>query len=1158
MIFNNKTRLSALILCLFMVLSLFSCVGENDETQAPTDEVPTEATNEETTNESTEETTAGMTEDTVNETSEEETDTDEVTIEDNSVSEEITAEETTTEETTSEEITGDYSNATGITDAGAKLGEGDFALSVNNIDESKAINKTAAEMLALLAKKDGTSAGEVYRVTEPLTLSSDKKYDGNLSAIIAEGGIVIKNISGTTLRELIIKGSITVENSSEINLYKVDLGGTGTGIIIDENSSDISVLSSIVNATETAIHSNGAVTSVYQSKLTGKNGIISNGTDFAVQSTFIDAEISGIRSSGSYFIAKNNTITVSDTKNGIGIEMTNGSYNSMAALNVINDVQRSISVTDGYNCVIEVNRAITITGSNNKHLYVIKNRLGGELELKNNNYMIADGNTFIKDNRYHPVILEANSNFNGDNMHDINARLEYGADEDLLPHTDLDQFTNMEIRTKITDLSSAQTQNYSSYIKDAATWNKIVIIPPGLYTTSVTTLLEDKQSDTDVYAYGSKLMLTRTWGDYNLFKVDNAENINVNGFTGGIDRPSCGQIYIVGVDAANRKLTAIVGAGFVEGFHDLQPSDPEDCGYNDGSGYVTTYHQKDGELINYGGRGNVQHVVDNGDGTITVTMSSVEGCGRIEIGDVFVTRLGYRGQNAIYNSFSSNIKYKDLTVYNISNSTACRVVDLCRDVSFERYHSAKTRGYEISKETYDKYKAYETKYGVDLGVYYDEEYGIYRGPDPIWASSSCMEVGQSYTGTKVVSSLIHSTCDDASNQRGMSSRIAGMVNNGDGTYTVYYKGNLTTKAIENFTDTTKDSTHLVQSEAESLDVGNTIVAYTADGHVLIDDAIVLTAPKKGSPADVHIAHTGTGQNCDECGIKVRDGYAYQELSNTYDPETGALTFNVYSSTSKRAQVTWTTTVRSVTIDAKYVNEELLDSYDFCSNTDQHEKRVTLDNVSKNSAGVYFDNVYIEDTLSVRAKTKDVVIKNCTFKNTSPLLLGAEAEWGEATVSRNVIVENNLFDGTANVNEYSKQSGWYDNHPDVTPINIRGIGTTDVSMISNITPHENMLASNIVIRHNKFINSDCNHLISVTGACDVTITDNVFEEREGDGEIVYINGCYNVNVIGNKYSERIQAAFEKGNYNPIADIFNCEHVTIEDLKIPDKVTLKPTK
>ncbi len=57
--------------------------------------------------------------------------------------------------------------------------------------------------------------------------------------------------------------------------------------------------------------------------------------------------------------------------------------------------------------------------------------------------------------------------------------------------------------------------------------------------------------------------------------------------------------------------------------------------------------------------------------------------------------------------------------------------------------------------------------------------------------------------------------------------------------------------------------------------------------------------------------------------------------------------------------------------------------------------------------------------------------------------------------------------------------------------------------------------------------------------DVTITENVFEEREGDGEIVYINGCYNVSVINNIYSERVQAFFDKGNYQKIADIYNCE-------------------
>ncbi len=1184
---NNKIKLLALFLCGIMSLSFFACdIGGGEETTPETNEVTTEAQTEKPTEETTtapnettviEETSAEETsaeessseESSVEETSAEETTIEETTAEE-TTAEETTAEETTTEEvtteeeeTTYEEVTGDYTNPTGISYAGAKLDEDAFVFTTNNIDESKAVEKTAAEMLALLEKKDGVKAGEVYKVTEPLAFASDKTYYGNLAAIIAEGGVTFKNASGTTVRELIIKGSITFENSAQITLYQVDVKGGNVGIKVDSASSEVMIRGSIVTATDTAIDSKGADISVYQSKLVAKTGIASTGTDFTVQSTIIEAEKTGITSSGRYFIARNNTITISDTKNGIGIEMTSGSYNSMAALNIINDVQTSINVTGAYNCAVELNRTITIKGSNNTHFYVIKNRLGGDIELKNNKYIIADGNTFQKDNRKHNTILQGNTEVNGDNMHDTDARLDYGADEDLLPHTNVDQFTNMEVRTKITDLASSNTQTYSTYVKGESTWNKIVIVPPGVYVTSATTILTSKESNTDIYAYGSKLVLTQTFGGYNLIKIDRGENINISGFTGSVDRSTCGQVHIVATDPDTKTVTAIVSAGFTDGFHYLNSTNPNDCQYN--PEFLSKYHPAE-DLSDvdaadiYEGSGNIPKdgVTDNGDGTYTIKLnaSSVDDFNLTKVGDIFTTRLGFRGQNAIMPNYAKNINFKDLTVFNISNSTTCRV-QYSENVTFERYHSSRPRGYEISKETYDKYKAWEEKYDVDLGVYYDEEFGIYRGPDPIWGASSCMEVGQGYTGTKVVSSLLHSTCDDGSNQRGQTGRLAGMVNNGDGTYTVYYKGNVgsvyRSSSYKDYKGTPQTAT-----DVAALEVGNTIVAYTLDGKVLIDDAIVLTEPKIGSPADLHLAHTGTGTKCSECGATVRDGYTYQEMSNSYDPQTGELIFNTKNGSST---VSFKTIIRSVTIDAKYVNEELLDNYDFCLNTDQAEKRVAFDNVSRNSQGVYFDNTLIRDTKSraILAKAKDVTIKNCTFRNLTlqAIVLGAEEEWAEGTVARNVVIENNVFDNCAATSAYNKknQSG-YDAEPNITPIDIRGLATTKEKLISNATPHAGMVANDFVIRNNKFINTPNKHMICVTGARDVTITGNIFEEREGDGEIIYINCCYNVNVINNKYSDRIEAAFDKGNYNPIADIYNSEKVVVETLKIPEKVTMKP--
>ena len=1171
---SKKIKLLALLLCGLMTLPLFAC--DNGEGGTTADETRTEA---ETTVVTTEETTTETTEETTAEVTTAEVTTAEVTTAEETTEEETTSEETTEEETTVEEVTGDYSNSTGIGAAGAKLDDDAFALTVNKIDESKVVTKTAAELLALLEKKDGVKAGEVYRVTETLTLSSDTTYYGNMAVIIAEGGVVIKDASGTTLKEIIMKGSVTVNNSSEITLYKVDIKGGATGISIDDKSGNISISNSIVSADDTAISSKGAIVSVYQSKLVAKTGVVSSGTDFTVQSTIVDAVLCGMKSSGRYFISRNNTITVSDTKNGIGIDMIKGSYNSMAALNVINDVQESVKVTDGINCVVVLNRAISVRGFNNKYFYVVNNRLGGELELKNNDRLIADYNTFSDDGRVHPTILDGNTNFNGDNLHDVNARLEYGANEELLPHNDPEQYVGMERRETITDLASPATGSFSSYVTDSATWDKLVIVPPGAYYTSSTINISKQHNGMDFYSYGACVEATYPKGI--VLNVSGVDTAYINGLTVCHTRPTCGQVHVLEVNETDKTLLVVVSAGFYDGFHYLDSTVEGDVNYN--PDFLSMYHlDESGRIINsedgvvnageiYGGHGSIlkDGVKDNGDGTYTIYLTSVA---NTIPGDILVTRLGARGQTSIMTTDSSNVFYKDLAVYATSNSVVCRAVR-SRNVCYERYHAPRVASYQISEETYNEYVALEEKYGVDLGVHYDEAKGMYRGPDPVWSGTAGMETADCYEGTKLTSCIIEETTDDGSNQRGSSSRIAGMVKNSDGTYTVYYKGNLASVQASSYSKSAGAGATLDLMACATLEKGNTIVAYTSDGRVLINDAIVLTDPVAGSAdnPELHLAHTGDGV-CTVCGKTIyQNTETWKEKNTTYNPETGELKFQTNRSTNQSlGNLTFATKIYSVTIDAKYVNEDIIDDYDFCLNTYDATRRVALDNVSRNASGLVFDNVLMQQIKSrgILAKATNPTIKYCTFRNLTmqAIVLGSEQEWSESTIARNAVIEHCLFDNCATETVYSKANhSGYDSQPNFCPIDIRGIGNTDESVVSNVEPHDGLLASNFIIRHNKFINTPNEHLISVTCARNVTITENVFEEREEKtidghnfkyGEIIYINACYNVEVMNNTYTDRMQALFEKGNYSPILDLYNSKYVKVETLKIPDHVTILP--
>ena len=69
--------------------------------------------------------------------------------------------------------------------------------------------------------------------------------------------------------------------------------------------------------------------------------------------------------------------------------------------------------------------------------------------------------------------------------------------------------------------------------------------------------------------------------------------------------------------------------------------------------------------------------------------------------------------------------------------------------------------------------------------------GRYRGGLPRVGSVDATHITNAQQGFNVTSSLFESMCDDGSNQRGSSSRLSGVKDNGDGTTTLYFKGMVT-------------------------------------------------------------------------------------------------------------------------------------------------------------------------------------------------------------------------------------------------------------------------------------------------------------------------------------------------------------------------------
>ena len=467
----------------------------------------------------------------------------------------------------------EYENGASIADAGTQWDEEAFAHTVNTIDESKAVTKTAAEIIALLIDKDLMEAGEVYRVTEPIVLESDTKYYGNLAAIIAEGGIVIKDATKIVIKELVVKGNITVENSDNITFFKLDLQGGDVAATIDAASRKISFKSCQVRAADTAIKSDADALSVFQNHISADKGIISNGDNCSVQDTRLEITTLGVSSKGNHCTVKN--CLVKGSSEAVGISLEKDSENGLVALNVIETVQNSISLTECFNCTVLLNSAVKVTANDNKNIYVCENKLGGAISLENNQYVLCDANSFPNDGKSHPVINKNNTEYNGNNLHNVNERVEYGANEELLPHTNRDLFLDMERLSSVTDISLTKSYSLSNYIRTMARQKSIVIVPPGAYTIDSKIQLEVAHANTTVYGYGVYIErngrdLANNDGvisqDGTVLALYNTSNVTVKGVTLGYNFPSAGQIHVL--DKLNNNQLLVIGnAGYANDFY---------------------------------------------------------------------------------------------------------------------------------------------------------------------------------------------------------------------------------------------------------------------------------------------------------------------------------------------------------------------------------------------------------------------------------------------------------------------------------------------------------------------------------------------------------------------------------------------------------------
>ena len=967
-----------------------------------------------------------------------------------------------------------FEEGNAVSGSGTSLEDDAFANGSYTIDESGAIEKTADEIKAMLVDKSVLTSDQVFKVTGPIVLDSATKYYGNGATIIAPDGIVIKDASEILIKELLFKGNVTIENSSSITLFKMYILSDDTAVRTDIASSLISVKSCVINAKDIAVDMKAADSAIYQCFLSADKAVVSNADNLAMQENRVAGISAGVVSSGASCILKNNVIEAAT--DGVGASFTKGSCNNLVALNIFKGSQISLEMTENFNCSVILNSAIRISAANNKNIYIIDNNLGGTIELTNNDYLICDGNNYNEGTKLSHTLQSNNRNFNGDNMHDVDARLEVGADENLLPHTNKDLFIGMERQSKIRDLTQPKSYPLNGYVRNMAKNSDVVILPPGAYSVTSTLNLQAAHANTTIYAYGVYQEATKYMKNID---ISSASNLTVKGLTTGYADISAGQIQVL-EKLGDNKLLVISSAGFGRDFGQLDTTKFSTGGYFYHPGSFTSWT----EIGNWGKYQVVPN--ENGekineDGTFVIEIGGKDAAKYytlIQKGEIFTCRLNIENDRTVAISTSKNVLFKDTVTYGYADALCFVIGGANTEVQFYRHHNLAHSAYEIDKETYDKYKTLEEKYNVDLEIYQDEE-GRYRGAAPRIGSVDATHMSSPSKGLSATSTLFENACDDAANQRGNSSALHQIIDNNDGTLTLLMKDYLPETyyhLYKNQGKTTLNPGHTASDFAK----GDRIFIYTSSGKTVCDTTVLSASETFAT------------------------GYTIYEEDYKYN--------------GQEIHMNWTSTIKGVTVRKTDVDMTALEGYTLGISDPSMDNKIIVDNLSRNSVSFTFDNCMVRHNRGrFVIKTRDAVITNCTFKDTSMggVVMSCESTWGESSVPNNITVTKCLFDGTS-------QTFNYENNTKYAAVAVEGLGSGGINKEVNVSA-DTIPCKNITITNNVFRNVPNNYYVTVSAAQNVTITNNTFETRSTEtakkvGKSIYINGCMDINISNNTYSE----------------------------------------
>ena len=940
-----------------------------------------------------------------------------------------------------------YGEGTLIDGAGDKLAV-DAAIFTPAVYDESAAQKVPAGNFMRVASS-AFAAGKVFlsEGDTPARVSgqSDGKiYNGKGSVIIVPQGIEFSGNTNMTVKDLVIVGDVTVKDTDGMVFENVEIIGTLT---LDKTGKNIAVNNSRLTG-DTAVDTAAEEVLIYASYVGFTAcGVKDSGAGLTVQNCRLAGTGTALSTAGEGTTLKYNTISLS--KEDTGIALTKGAMNFMAAMNVVTGAQKSVSISEARNAVVVRNTLISVEATGNRNLYICDNEMGGRVAVTSNNYLLADGNT----NK--AVVQSDNENTNGDTLMDVGARLEVGADENLLPHVDKYQFTDMPRKKLVKDVEATTTTDVYAYIAERVkASDPYVFVPPGAYEAG-TALYLNRVSNATIYAYGVYAEETKGNNSFNQgtqITLSSTENITIKGITVGYADQSSGQMHVLEKLDKNR-VRVIASPGMVN--HFIGTSDS----YFPKSEGMYWHRLSRGQDYVYCDTGMNSIRADGTTGTYILTMREAAVWDLVEPGDVFTCRTG-SGASTVSTSSTINTVIKDAVIYG-SSGGLCFVENNNRSaMTYYRVIDTSRAGEIIDEDTYATYLGLEAEYGISFFMSQDE-WGNYRGTPAYISSIDATHVVKCAVGSQIISCLFENMCDDGTNQKSTHGRLAGIeIDEENDIATITYKGTLSQVRVDR-----KEELKATGFCAD-FEVGDRVCIYTTEGQLICDTAALTPTVSLGNRPST-----------------------YNELPVEY---------------------------RQVTVKASdIINLDVVATYDLTLDQPTLTDKIQVDNRTRASNGFLMDNTMVKNTRSrgLLLKSSDGAVRNCTFRNNAKcgIAIIYEVYWGESSVSEDIVVEKNLFDNTS----YSTAAQVRYRH---APLIIAGLGggtvAEDCLLYKNID-----ILNNKFINRNIHVNPYAIYLqavrdITIIGNDFGEAADETFDYYS---TAVELNGAMNIKLENNTYS-----------------------------------------